>query len=86
MGGHDEMGQGELDGLGCTNGLSRFCLDGGELADQAVRTQRGQKFKLGPAGGVRATIGEVDDFALMNSVDRIVRLVDETLQAFGQRS
>ena len=36
-----------------------------------------QKLKLGSTGQVRATVGEVDDFALMDAVDRGVRLVDE---------
>ena len=46
--------------------------------------ERIQKLELGPAGGVGAPIREVDDFALMDSVDRLVRLLDETPQAFGQ--
>src|ERR1700733_12914071 len=74
MSGHDEMGQGELDGTGRASALPRFCLDGGEFARQAVRTERIQKLELCPPGGVRATVGEVDDFALMDSVDRFVRL------------
>ena len=37
MRGHDEMGQGELDGIGRRNGLCRFRLDGGEFAREAVR-------------------------------------------------
>ena len=63
---------------------SRFRLDGGELRAPGRRAERSQKLELGPTGGVRAPIGEVDDFALMDSVDRLVRLLDETLQAFGQ--
>ena len=84
MRGHDEMGQGELDRIGRRNGLLRFRLDAGELARQAVGTERIQKLKLGPTGGVRAPVREVDDLALMDSVDRLVRLLDETPQTFGQ--
>jgi hypothetical protein len=82
--GHDEMGQGQLVGFGRRNGLSRFCLDHGQFARQAVRTERTQKLELGPTGGVRAAVGKVDDFALMEAIDCGVRLVDEALQTFGQ--
>ena len=84
MSGHDEMGQGELDGIGRGSGLLRFCFDRGEFARQAVGAERGQKLKLGSAGRVRATVGEVDDFALMDALDRGVRFVDEALQSLGQ--
>ena len=56
----------------------------GEFARQAVGTERIQKLELGPTGGVGATIRQVDDLALMDSVDRLVRLLDEALQALGQ--
>ena len=68
-------------GSGRASPVSARC---GEFARQAVGTKRSQKLELGPAGGVRAAVGEVDDLALMDSVDRLVRLLDETLQAFGQ--
>jgi hypothetical protein len=84
MRGHDEMGQRKLDGVGRRNGLARSRLDAGELARQAVGTERIQKLELGPTGGVRAPIRQVDDLALMDAVDGFVRLLDETLQAFGQ--
>ena len=71
-------------GIGRGSGLPRFGLDGGEFAREAVGTERSQKVELGPAGDVRAAVGEVDDFALMDAVDRVVRLLDETLQALGQ--
>ena len=71
-------------GSGGGTGFARFRLDAGEFARQAVGTERIQKLELGPTGGVRATIRQVDDLALMDAVDRIVRLLDETLQALGQ--
>ena len=43
-----------------------------------------QQLELAPPGAIRPTIREVDDFALMESVDCRVRLVDETLQSFAQ--
>ena len=84
MRGHDEMGQGELDRIGRGNGLLRFRLDAGELARHAVGTERIQKLELSPTGGVRAPVREVDDLALMDSVDGLVRLLDEAPQALGQ--
>ena len=75
-------GRVSLDGIG--RRLLRFYLDGGELARQAVGTERIQKLKLGTTGDIRATVRQVDDFALMDSVDCLVRLLDEALQAFGQ--
>ncbi len=76
-------GRVELERIGRRR-LLRFRLDGGELARQAVRTERIQKLKLGSTGRVGAAVREVDDFALMDSVDRIVRLLNEALQTFGQ--
>ena len=72
--------------IGSGGGTASRCLrlDGGELARQAVGTERIQKLELGPAGGVGAAVGEVDDLALMDSVDRLVRLLDEALQALRQ--
>ena len=49
----------------CGTGFSRFRLDGGEFAREAVRTERIQQLELGPARRVRATVGEVDDLALL---------------------
>ena len=84
MSGHGEMRQRELDRIGRRNGLPRFRFDHRQFARQAVRTEGTQKLKLGSTGQVRATVGEVDDFALMDAVDCGVRLIDEILQAFRQ--
>ena len=51
MSGHDEMRQRELARIGRRRGLARLCLDRGQFARQAVRTQGLQQFELAPAGG-----------------------------------
>jgi hypothetical protein len=84
MRGHDKMRQGELERFGQGRRLPGICFDGGEFAREAVRTQGTQQLKLGSTRQVRSTVGEVDDFALVDAVDRGVRLLNETLQAFGQ--
>jgi hypothetical protein len=53
-------------------------------ASSRVGTERIQKLELGATGGVRAPVREVDDLALMDSVDGLVRVLDETPQALGQ--
>src|SRR6202042_2409993 len=72
------------DGIGRGNGLLRFSFDGGEFAREAIGTERIEKLELGSTGRARAAIREVDDLALMDSVDRLVRLLDEALQTLGQ--
>jgi hypothetical protein len=61
-----------------------FHLEGRQFARQAVGTEGSQKVELSAAGRGRAAIGEVHDFALMDAIDRVVRLLDEALQSFGQ--
>ena len=55
-----------------------------ELPLDPVRPELAKHIELPLPRGLRAPIGQVDDHALFDAVDRGVRLIDETLQAFGQ--
>ena len=55
-----------------------------ELPHDPVGPELAEKIELSPPRRFRAPIGQIDDHALLDSVDRGVRLVDEAPQAFGQ--
>ena len=61
-----------------------FGADCGELAGNAVRTERGKKLELPAPRGFGPPIGEVDDVALRRAFDRGMRLLDEAFQSFRQ--
>ena len=84
MSGHDEMRQNELLGMWRRRGLPSRGLEARQFARQAVRTQGLQKLKLALTRGFSPTISEVDDFALIDSIDSGVRLIDETPQPLGK--
>ena len=82
MVGHDEMRQHRL-------GLRSRTFDAasrqpGELPLDPVWSELAEDVELSPPRGLRAPIGQVDDHALFDAVDRGVRLVDEALQTFGE--
>jgi hypothetical protein len=56
----------------------------GKLADNAVGPEFGKDIELSPARGFCATIREIDDHALIDTIDRKMRFVNEAPQAFGQ--
>ena len=56
----------------------------GELPLDAVRSEFAENVELSPPRGLRTPIGQVDDHALLDAVDRGVRFVDEAPQTFGE--
>src|SRR5271166_1295829 len=65
-------------------GLACRGLQASQFARQAVRAQGHEELELAATRGVRPAIREVDDFALIDTVDAGVRLLDEALQTFGK--
>ncbi len=55
-----------------------------ELPLDPVRSKLAKDIELPLSRGLRAPIGQIDDHALLDAVDRGVRRIDKTLQAFGQ--
>jgi hypothetical protein len=81
MGGHDEMRQ---QGLGSrVRMFDEAALQFRQLPLDSVWSDIAEKVQLSPPRGFRATIGQVDDHALLDSIDSGVRLVDEAAQTFG---
>jgi hypothetical protein len=78
------MRQNELLRKGRGRALAGRGLKSSRLARQAVGTQGLEKAELAATGGVRPTVGEVDDFALIDPIDAGVRLLDEAFQAIGK--
>lgn len=81
MRGHDEMGQQRLLWRGPRRGL---LLKRRERADDPVRPEIAQKIELAAARSLGPAVGEVDDLALSNSVDRRMWRFDEARQIFGK--
>ena len=80
MCGHDEMRKHEL--LHClrridTCQLHQFLLD-------TVWSKIAEKIELSPSRGLRTPIGQVDNRALWDAIDCLVRFVDEATQIFGK--
>src|SRR4051794_35905272 len=76
---HDKMRQHRL--CRWSRGLA---FKRGPFARDPVRAEVRQQFDLLDPRALRATVGEVDDDTLLRSVDRGVRLIDETPQALRQ--
>lgn len=76
---HDQMRQQWLHRGRCGAGLQ-----GGEFSKDAIRPKILEQVKLSLARGLGAPVGQVDDLALVGAFDGRMRLVDETLQTFGQ--
>jgi hypothetical protein len=77
---HDEMRQRGLRLRAWT--ADAFLLHLGELALDPVGAELAQNVELLPARGFRTPIGQIDDHALFDAVDRGVRLVDEATKTF----
>jgi hypothetical protein len=54
-----------------------------ELPLNPIWSDIAEKGELSPPRGFRAPIGQVDDHAVLDAIDRGVRLVDEASQTFG---
>ncbi len=81
MGGHDEIRQ---YGLGSrVRMFDKAALQFRELPLDSVWSDIAEKVQLSPPRGFRTPIGQVDDHALFDPIDRGVRLVDEAAQTFG---
>ena len=74
--GHDEMRQQRLVG-GRLRLLFPPSLKGCVFARNFVRSEQGEKIKLGPTRSFGAPVGKVNDLALSFSVDRGMRIIDE---------
>ena len=59
-------------------------LQPGELPLDPVRSKLAKNIELPLSRGLRAPVGQVDDHTLLDAVDRGVRRIDKTLQAFGK--
>jgi hypothetical protein len=82
MGGHDEMRQ---HGLGSrVRMFDEAAFQFRELPLDPIWSDIAEKVELPPPRGFRAPIGQVDDHALLDSIDRGVRFVDEAAQTFRQ--
>lgn len=82
MTGHDKMRQHGL----CLQSrmFDPAPLQPGKLPLDPIGSELCENGDLALAGGLRTPIGQVDDHALFDAIDRGMRLVDEALQAFGQ--
>ena len=82
MVGHDEMRQQGLSLRSRTfDAVSR---QPGKLPFDPIWSELAEDVELSPPRGFRAPIGQIDDHALFDTVDRSVRLVDEALQTIRE--
>lgn len=79
VGRHGEMGQKTLIGLG----RGREAFDGRDLLHDPVRAEFAQDFELTTPGGGGASVREIDNRALPDTVDGGVRGLDEASQILG---
>src|SRR5262249_7413766 len=59
-------------------------LQQGNLARDPVRAERSEKIELRAARYLRAAVGQIDDRAVRNALDRRMGIVEETGQALGE--
>ena len=81
MGRHDEMRQQRLAARGPF--FDAGTLQFGKLPLDPIGPELTKDVELPPSRGFRTMIGEIDDHALIDAVDRRVRFVDEAAQALG---
>jgi hypothetical protein len=78
---HDEMRQQRLIGRRLRL-LFPASLKSRVFTRNLVRSERGEKIKLGAARCFGATVGQIDDLALSFSVDGGMGIIDEARQSF----
>ena len=77
---HDEMRQQGLLGIRVRGRRRLAVIEGSQFARDAIRPELCQKLQLRASRRRGAAVGEVDDLALSDTVDRSMRRVDETRQ------
>ena len=69
---------------GCAGTISSRPRKRDRLAHDPVGPEIAQQVKLGSARRLRAPVGEIDDLALISTLDRGVRRVDKCLEPLGK--